>query len=41
MNLYEVNKQLKIERETDFVFNQINNFTIKVCSNLCNMNVRF
>ena len=39
MSLYEINKKLKIARENGFMFNQINNFEIKIFSHLSNFNI--
>ena len=41
MSLYELNKKLKIARERGFIFNQINNFKIKIYSNLSKINIRY
>ena len=34
MGVYELNKKLAIARENGYIFNQINNFKIKIYSNL-------
>ena len=41
MGLYELNKQLAIARENGYIFNQINNFRIKIYSNLSNINIHY
>ena len=38
MNLFELNKKLTTARERGFKFNHINNFKIKIYSNLSNIN---
>ena len=39
MGLYELNKKLTLARERGYIFNQINNFKIKIYSNLSNINI--
>ena len=39
MGLYELNKKLTLARERDFIFNQILKLTIKIYSNIWNMNI--
>ena len=39
MGSYELNKKLAIARENGFKFNQINKLTIKIYSNLSNINI--
>ena len=34
-------KQIKNARQNGFIFNQINDLTIKIYSNLSNMNIRY
>ena len=41
LNLYELNKKLAIARGNGFKFNQINNFKIKIYSNLSNINIHY
>ena len=41
MNLFELNKKLTIARGNDFIFNQINKLTIKIYSNLSNINIHY
>ena len=41
LNLYELNKKLTIARERSFNFNQINKLTIKIYSNLSNINIQY
>ena len=41
MGMYELNKKLTIARENGFVFNQINKLTIKIYSNLSNINIHY
>ena len=41
MGMYEVNKKLSIARENGFIFNQINKLTIKIYSNLSNINIHY
>ena len=38
MNLYKFNKKLTVAREKAFIFIQINNFKMKIYSNLSNTN---
>ena len=38
---YELNKKLKVARQTGYIFNQINNFKIKIYSNLSHINIRY
>ena len=37
MGLYELNKKLTVARQNGFIFNHINNFKIKIYSNLSNI----
>ena len=39
--MYELNKKIAIARENGFIFNQINNFKIKIYSNLSNINIHY
>ena len=41
MGMYELNKKLVIARGNDFIFNQINKLTIKIYSNLLNINIHY
>ena len=41
MNFYELNKKLTIARQIGFIFNQINKLTIKIYSNLSNINIHY
>ena len=41
LNLYELNKKLTLARERGFIFNQINKLTIKIYSNLSNINIHY
>ena len=41
MGMYELNQKLAIARGKDFKFNQINNFKIKIYSNLSNINIHY
>ena len=41
MGLYELYKKLAIARENGFKFNQINKLTIKILSNLSNINIHY
>ena len=41
LGLYELNKELTLARERGFIFNQINNFKIKIYSNLSNINIDY
>ena len=41
MGLFELNKTLTLARERGFIFNQINNFKIKICSNLSPINIHY
>ena len=36
---YGLNKKIKNARESDFIFNQINKLTLKIYSNLSNINI--
>ena len=38
---YGFNKKIKNARENGFTFNQINNFKIKILSNLSNINIHY
>ena len=39
MILYEINKKLKVAKQNNFLFNQINELTIKICSHLQYINI--
>ena len=39
--MYELNKKLTLAREKGFNFNQINNFEIKIYSNISYMNIDY
>ena len=41
MGMYELNKKLTIARGNNFIFNQINKLTIKIYSNLRNINIQY
>ena len=41
MGLFELNKKLAVARERGFIFNQINKLTIKIYSNLSNINIHY
>ena len=41
MGMYELNKKLSIARENGFKFNQINKLTIKILSNLSDINIHY
>ena len=41
MGVYELNLKLTIARERGFIFNQINKLTIKIYSNLKNINIHY
>ena len=41
MGMYELNEKLTIARGNGFIFNQINNLTIKILSNLSNINIHY
>ena len=41
LGMYELNKKLKLARERSFIFNQINNFKIKIYSNLSYINIHY
>ena len=41
VNLYELNKKLKIAGQIGFIFNQIKNFNIKIYSNLSHINIHY
>ena len=41
MSMYELNKKLTIARENGFKFNQIKKLTIKIYSNLSNINIHY
>ena len=41
MCLYELNEKLAIARGNGFIFNQINKLTIKIYSNLSNINIHY
>ena len=38
---YDLNKKIKNARENGYIFNQINNFKIKILSNLSNINIHY
>ena len=39
MGMYELNQKLAIARGNGFIFNQINNFKLKIFSNLSHINI--
>ena len=39
--MYELNKTLSIARQRGYIFNQINNFKIKIYSNISYMNIDY
>ena len=41
MGMFELNKKIAIARERGYIFNQINNFEIKLYSNLSNINIHY
>ena len=41
MGMYELNQKLAIARGNGFIFNQINNFELKVYSNLSHINIHY
>ena len=41
MSLYDFNKKITVARQTGFLINQINELTIKIYSNLSNINSRY
>ena len=41
MGMFELNKKLAIARERGYIFNQINNFKIKIYSNLSYINIHY
>ena len=41
MGMFELNKKLTIARENGFIFNHINKLTIKIYSNLPNINIHY
>ena len=41
LGLYELNEKLTLARERGFIFNQINKLTIKIYSNLSNINIHY
>ena len=41
MGMYELNEKLAIARGNGFIFNQINNFKMKIYSNLSNINLHY
>ena len=41
MGMYELNKKLSIARGNGFIFNQINKLSIKIYSNLSNLNIHY
>ena len=41
MGMYELNQNSAIARGNGFIFNQINNFKIKIYTNLSNINIHY
>ena len=41
LGMYDLNKKLTLARQIGFKFNQINNFTIKIYSNISYMNIDY
>ena len=41
MGMYELNQKLAIARGNGFIFNQINDFKIKIFSNLSHINIHY
>ena len=41
MGMYELNKKLTVVRGNGYIFNQINKLTIKIYSNLSNINIHY
>ena len=41
MGMYELNEKLIVARRNGYIFNQINNFKIKIYSNLSNINIHY
>ena len=41
MGLFELNKKLTVARERSFIFNQINKLTIKIYSDISNINIHY
>ena len=41
MGMYELNNKLNVARQNGYIFNQINNFKIKIYSNLSNINIHY
>ena len=41
IGMYELNEKLALARERGFIFNQINNFKIKIYSNMSNINIDY
>ena len=41
LGMYELNKKLTLARERSFIFNQIKKLTIKIYSNLSNINIHY
>ena len=41
MGVYKINKKLSAANENGYIFNPINNFKIKICSNLSNINIHY
>ena len=41
LGMYELNKKLSIARQRGYIFNQINNFKIKIYSNISYMNIDY
>ena len=41
LGMYELNKKLTLARERRFIFNHINKLTIKIYSNLSNINIHY
>ena len=41
LGMYELNKKLTFARQRGFIFNQIDNFKIEICSNLSYINIHY
>ena len=41
MGMYELNEKLTVGRRNGYIFNQINNFKIKIYSNLSNIKIHY
>ena len=41
MGVYELNKKLTVARRNGYIFNQINNFKIKIFCNLSHINIHY